>query len=58
MSMRLILDGDDDMDIIAGTYDGTFVWFENTNGAGHFEPRTTSEENLATGSRLYPNCRY
>lgn len=30
------LDGDLDLDVIAASWDGEIVWFENTDGAGTF----------------------
>ena len=39
------LDGDDDLDVVAGSYyDNTVQWFENTGGAAGFEPHVLTED--------------
>lgn len=50
----LDLDGDGDMDILAGSVGRTLNWFENTDGKGAFEIRTFADDLLSYRPKMLP----
>ncbi|AXG71443.1 repeat domain in Vibrio, Colwellia, Bradyrhizobium and Shewanella [Kordia sp. SMS9] len=47
------LDGDGDMDVLAGYQNGRIVWHENTDGQGTFGPEQIIDTLLFNGGKVY-----
>ena len=47
------LDGDGDMDVLAGFQNGRIVWYENTDGQGTFGPEQLIDALVFSGGKVY-----
>ncbi|WP_298519882.1 T9SS type A sorting domain-containing protein [uncultured Kordia sp.] len=47
------LDGDGDMDVLAGFQNGRIVWYENTDGQGTFGPEQIIDALVFNGGKVY-----